>query len=457
MRRSSGGAEDFPMQIESPTIGNAPPLVPEQTRQRRADILSDLRQKPASSALVAYIERLKIGSEKQDKVTFAEGLTLFANVCGTERDKYFDSALIGPHYPDSWTKIWNRTYPDLAFSLNDRFSRLQCPPSWSYELVEPKSRMVLTYHGEAPFTEGLIEFLLSPITLDCGMWSATAFWLATLYTFGSREVLSSFRFGKGQFKLTQECYCPMNEEGTDGNLLFPFYDHPSLHRRMTDLPESRTRIQIKAIFNNLKYTSKHPAGHMRLLNVIQIGDSYITFNPEASQTTFSLEELQQIMLEAYKRPRDDFDYEMIRFWERHPENEHPDFAPKTFGALAEEARQFSNRTPGETEWTISPNENHGCSLTFNFDRLFKCFEETENAHLIGDSEDVLSKAANQRKQAIASHLLAEMELALSGFDKHDGVLVCEEHKCSVDDLCEHLSHFHDYDIEVIEAILLLIK
>ena len=239
--------------------------------------------------------------------------------------------------------------------------------------------MVLTYHGEGPFTEGLNELMMGPTTVECGIWCPLAFWFATRYTFGVTKVLSSFRLENGQFKLTQECYCPMNKEGTDGNLLFPFYDHPSLYRRMTDLPESQTRIQIKAIFNHPKYLLRHPAGHARLLNVIQIGDSYIAFDPEPSQPTFSLKELQHTRLEAYKRPRDDFDGEILRVRERLPEHEHPDFAPKTFGALAEEARQFENCTLSETEWINSRSKDHRKLLISTKTLKMRCPMQWTNA------------------------------------------------------------------------------
>ena len=37
--------------------------------------------------------------------------------------------------------------------------------------------------------------------------------------------------------------------------------------------------------------------------------------------------------------------------------EHPGFAPTTFGALTEEARQFDHSTLGETEWINGRNED----------------------------------------------------------------------------------------------------
>ena len=67
---------------------------------------------------------------------------------------------------------------------------------------------------------------------------------------------------------------------------------------------------------------------------------------------------------------------------------------------------------------------------------------------------------DKRKRAIESHMHAEMHWALANFEEHESLLMCKKHKCpinDVNDLCEHLSHFHDYDTEVIEDIPLLIK
>ena len=73
------------MPIESPTAENAPHSILEQKGQRIAGILSDLRQEPASSALLACFERLKNGSKKQVKHTFIEGLS-FSRTCVDPRE-----------------------------------------------------------------------------------------------------------------------------------------------------------------------------------------------------------------------------------------------------------------------------------------------------------------------------------------------------------------------------------
>ena len=165
-------------------------------------------------------------------------------------------------------------------------------------------------------------------------------------------------------------------------------------------------------------------------------------------------------MSTYNNIRDEFDRETLFDWEYHADHEHPYFAPKTFGALAEEARRFEGCTLSETEWMNSRNEDHGCHLIFNFDRLFSCLAKIKSDHLNIDPKNALSNATDERKRGIELHMVAEVERALGHFGKHGSLCVCTEHEyplSNVKDLCAHLAHSHDYETEVIEAIPLLVK
>jgi hypothetical protein len=205
-----------------------------------------------------------------------------------------------------------------------------------------------------------------------------------------------FKFGKGQFTLTQTWDLPMNEVGTTGSLLYPFYDDP-LHGKTTDSLESQTRIQTRTVFNHAAYLAKHPGGVGRLHNVTQIDGYNIIFDPVAPRNILSKTELEQRFMQAYNAPRNLADLEKVWLYTNSPDYVHPDFAPKNFGTLAEEAKKYADHTLSETEWKYSQVERekkaHGLHLIFNFQRLISCLEETKDAHLNGAiDEDVLSRA-----------------------------------------------------------------
>ncbi|PKX88836.1 uncharacterized protein P174DRAFT_435997 [Aspergillus novofumigatus IBT 16806] len=103
----------------------------ERQKQQRANILSKLRNEPASTNLQAYFERLKKGCLTWDIETFIEGANTFAKLCGPARAKYYDNPLKGLRSANSLTKLWDETYPEEPITLWDRDIRHQCPASWS--------------------------------------------------------------------------------------------------------------------------------------------------------------------------------------------------------------------------------------------------------------------------------------------------------------------------------------
>ncbi|KAJ5155716.1 hypothetical protein N7492_008519 [Penicillium capsulatum] len=145
------------------------------------------------------------------------------------------------------------------------------------------------------------------------------------------------------------------------------------------------------------YLSKHPGGVGRLQNVIQIDGKNVIFGPGAHRVVLSATELEERSIEAYNRPQDLADEEKILLYTTFPHFVHPDFAPKTWGALAEEAKYYADDTLGEVEWKDSQadreKEADGLHLMFNFQRLITCLEGSKEAHVNGAmDEDVLSRA-----------------------------------------------------------------
>ena len=386
---------------EEPSFILEPPS--EEEKQQRASILSDLHDEPHSSGLDAYFKRLEEGSPMWDIDTFIEGAKTIARICGPERKSYFGNVLQGVHYLNRFVQLWNQEYPQLSITLSEQKIRFQCPPSWSYDFKEPGQTWSLTFKGEVPFSQGLNELMRGPTSFDCGQSQQFMFWMTIRYVVGDRVVDVLFKFAKGQFTLTRDCYRP-NTPDLGGNWLFPFFDHAFNTRRSTT---PRSRVQIKAIFNHSTYLSKHPGGGFRLHNGIEIDGCYVIFDPDAPRNMLSATELDRRLLEAYNSPRDFADAETLFIWEVLPALVHPDYAPKSYGALAEEARNFEHHILSETEWrnSLAAREEKARQfhLEFNFERLKSSVDETIKAYRNGDfSEDVFSRAKRKKVQGLIS-------------------------------------------------------
>lgn len=366
--------------------------LPESLKNERAILLSDLHSEPASSPLRAYFETLKDASREWNINTFIKGVNYLSNIVGPEKEKYFTNTLKGPNYPTSFTELWNQRYPQQPITALEPDIKYQCPPGWSNKLNDDFCQ-VLTYEGGAPLGDGLNALVEGPTTLDCGMWCQVLQWMAIRYLVGDELFHQSFQFKKGEFMITQQCYRPMDSRCKWGNLLYPFYDEPFLD----DALETKARIQTMAVFNHPGYLMKHPGGMGRLQNVVKIDDYNIIFRPGGHQTNFSDKELENDLMGAYNAPRNLFDAERLRLWEIMSDFKHPHFEGRSFGALAEEAREFADHTLSETEWNSSRADRGkmagGFHLIFNFQRLSRCLEESRNARLAGGTGgDILSKA-----------------------------------------------------------------
>lgn len=397
-----------------PTMERRPSLILErlskEDEEHRATLLMKLHNGSASSHLQAYFEELKKGSPTWDIDTFIEGAIRLANLVGSDRVRYYGETLKGIHYPNPFTELWNQIYPQQPITVWDRDIRYQCPPSWSNDLKE--FRHVLSYQGEAPLSHGLNELLQGPTTLDCGMFCQLLLWMAIRYLIGDGLFNELFKFKKGQFILTQNWDEPVNDVGTIGNLLYPFYDHP------LQAPESQTRIHTKTVFNDEAYLAKHPGGEGRLHNVIQIDgyNSYnIVFDPGAPRNILADAELETRSLQAYNAPRSLADEERLWFYANFPDFVHPDFAPKNWGVLAEEAKKFADHILTETEWKDRRSDREkrarGMHLTFNFQRLISSIEEAQVAYSNGALYDVLSRAEKAKAAATSNtidRLLSKM-------------------------------------------------
>ena len=335
---------------DTPAINTEPLLIlrqlSEEEKQQRARILSSLRDRSISSPLEAYFKRLEKGSLEWTIDNFIEGMETFARVCGSERKIHFSNEIQGLHYPNRFIQLWNREYRHLPITLYDQDFRFQCPPSWSYDFREPPSTWLLTFNGEIPLSQGLNELIRGPTTIDCGKFRRLLFWMAVRYLVGDEVFDSLFKFAKGQFTLTGNCYDPITPD-MDGNWLFPFFDKPSWRADPT-IP--RRRIRVRTIFNHSTYLSKHPGGEVRLHNGTEIDGCYIIFDPEKPRDKLSAAELDQRMLEAYNLPRNFADAETLFIWGILPELVHPDHAPKSFAALTRDAEKFEKYIMSDTEW-----------------------------------------------------------------------------------------------------------
>ncbi|EHA21827.1 hypothetical protein ASPNIDRAFT_53663 [Aspergillus niger ATCC 1015] len=405
---------DSPAEVMS-NMAIKPPVVLEQLsepdKKQRAILLKKLHDEPASSQLLAYFERLKEGSATWDVDTYIEGMKRLANLVGPERVIYYDEPLKGLHYPDTFAELWNKANPQQPITVYDRDIRYQCPPSWSNGLKD--NHQVLTYEGEAPLGHGLNELLKGPTTIDCGMWVALLLWMGIRYLIGDDLFHAIFKFEKGGFIITQNWDEPINKAGTVGNLLYPFYDSPSLHK-IAYFWESQTRIQIKTIHNHESYLAKHLGGLRRLENVVQVDDDYIIFDPGAPQAILSRSGLEEKLMKAYNAPQSFADAERTWMYTTFPTYVHPDFAPKNWGSLAEEAKKYANHTLNEIEWegSKSDRENQDYHLVFNFQRLIDSLGEARHGSFSGAvNGDVLSRAKSLKLAAALDGLLLQLRLS----------------------------------------------
>jgi hypothetical protein len=133
----------------------------ERQKQQRANILSKLRNEPASTNLQAYFERLKEGCPTWDIETFIEGANTFAKLCGPERSKHYDNPLKRLRSANSFTRLWNQIYHEEPITLWDRDIRHQYPASWSNELEG--ARCVLACQGEGTPSQALNELIWDPL------------------------------------------------------------------------------------------------------------------------------------------------------------------------------------------------------------------------------------------------------------------------------------------------------
>jgi hypothetical protein len=195
----------------------------------------------------------------------------------------------------------------------------------------------------------------------------------------------------------------MDGTGTTGSLLSPFYDNPP--SKTTDSLGMQTRIQTRTVFNYPTYLAKHPGGLARVQNVTQIDGDNIIFAPHAPQNILSTIELERGLIQAYNASRNLADLEKVWMYTNFPSFIHPDFAPTTYGELAEEVKKYADHTLSETEWKHGEVERekaaNGLHLIFNFHRLISCLEETKKAHLDGAvGADVLSLAKSMYLQKV---------------------------------------------------------
>lgn len=379
--------------------------LPEPLKNERAKLLLELHSEPVSSPLRAYFETLKDGSREWSINTFIEGANYLSNILGPEKEKYYPNTLKGLHFPNSFTRLWNERHPQQPISALDA-EKYQCPPGWSNKLNKDFCQ-VLAYEEEGPLGPALNAVLAGPTQIDCGMWSQLAAVFMMRYVIGDELFHKTFRFKKGEFVITQQCYQPTDSRCKSGNLFYPFYDNPLLYNTLGTQP----RIEIMSVFNHPNYLKKHPGGMGRLQNVVKIDGYNLVFKPGAHQNIFSDMELEQDLLKAYNAPRDPCDEKTLRLWNTFPDFKHPHFGGKSFGDLAKEAKEFENHTLSETEWngTRAYREKmaHKFRLIFNFNRLIKCVEETRKLCLDGGKEgNILFRARELQKKDFFERLFA---------------------------------------------------
>jgi hypothetical protein len=214
-------------------------------------------------------------------------MTDYGNLNGSKRAEYYPNSLMGLHYPNSFAELWRETHPQLPFSTLDNDFRFQHPSSWSQEIRD--DRWMFIHQGEE-VSQGFIDVAKGPAILDCGMFNPLPYWFTILYLTGVELFKPLFPFAKGEFILTQVWHKPMNDLGTVGNLLYPFFDVP-LCEETADSKE--TRIRSEVVFNHPSYLKKHPGGDARLQNVIRVDRRNVIFVSGGSQNILSDTELAQ--------------------------------------------------------------------------------------------------------------------------------------------------------------------
>lgn len=254
---------------------------------------------------------------------------------------------------------------------------------------------MVTYMGDGPSSQALNELFEGPAALDCGMWCQVFLLMLIRGLFGDELFDRSFTFIKGGLTLTQGWETPMNDAGTEGSLLHDFYDDPCWGEA-TRSPESQRRIQTMAVFNHSTYFDQHPGGEGRLHNCFKIDNKYYFFDPNAPQSILSEEKFEQRALDVYNAPRDFADEDRIFLYNYAPHYVHPDYDPKSFGDLAEEAKKYENHILSETEWKDNEAERRKKArrlrLIFNLPRLITCQNEAKDAQASGKAYDALSRA-----------------------------------------------------------------
>ncbi|KFZ23168.1 hypothetical protein V502_02351 [Pseudogymnoascus sp. VKM F-4520 (FW-2644)] len=195
----------------------------------------------------------------------------------------------------------------------------------------------------------------------------------------------------------------MNDAGTTGNLLYDFYDDPWC-AKMTDPPESQRRIQTRTLWNHDTYLNKHPGGDTQLHNCFKIDDEYYFFDPEAPQNILSEAEFERSLMHDYNAPRDFADADRLVMYNLIPDYVHVDFAPKSFGTLAEEAKNANKRR----------ERANGMCLEFNFQRLIGCLEEVKDAQVHGTTYNALSRANTLRRIASEEAVMKYVLTTLPG-------------------------------------------
>ncbi|KFY67663.1 hypothetical protein V496_01487 [Pseudogymnoascus sp. VKM F-4515 (FW-2607)] len=348
---------------------------PEALKQHWVETLNALYGAPASSHLCDCFQASEKGSPRWDESTFIEHLKSVANMTGPERDKYYDPPLKGLHNLPSFSELFNRMYP------HQRISQLEgdfglCPRDWTNKLDEEKNIWVLTYHGDQLFPRGIIELFEGPTTLDCGMAIQLEKWFALLLTVGASVLQEVMPFEEGQFALTQNWDIPMNETGTAGSMLHPFYDSP--RTKAANQLTSQTRIHTRTVFNFRTYHAKHPAGIARLENVTQIDEDYLIFDP-----TLSL-------------------------WECIKDSNHPYFPHLSLADVTTVGRRCANHTFDKSSWKATEAQRkedaEGLCLAFNFERLITCIRETMDARRRGvTDEDFWSRARRLKEEYSLLH------------------------------------------------------
>ena len=376
-----------------------------EKKEQRAELLEAVRKEPSSSALVSYLERLKKDSNRSkeaSKEAFKEGMLVFANVYGSERPKYFLNPVKGIHSQTSFTETWNSTYPQHPMTMWDVGLKRQCPLSWSSELrgVESTCAWVLTYKGAGPLSQGLNELLMEITTVDCGMAVPISFMFAKRYMLGDELFDALFPLINGQFTVTQHWDEPMSEDGTAGNIFYPFYNSPSFAK----VTETCLRIQTRTVWNHSAFPKRHPGGTATLFNCTRIDGENILIGPDTIPNVLSDTDLDKTIMRAYNAPRDWADLEKLQLWSLMPDDVHPHFAPKNFATLIEEVEKYENHHLDETAWRNSQKEREGRErcLIFNFSSWIECLREAQSARENGATMDVLAKA---------------MELKIRDYDK----------------------------------------